>query len=235
MEVNYKIAKQHKGKPFLGEIELDLIINETVGLEIVENYQGNGFESQGQIIEVSSKGFIPWKHGIKSGIIYAYDKLCNIRGLIVKIKKTYGLATDTNPTILGYISSRAILDNLANFESDEQKMKIEKILFDSWLKDSSHIIDLFNHELSERILFEIDYLQMDISDSYLFARLINTKNSFELTSNSLFGGLPIKQEVTSPRATYDNGKPRMDIFAFRFKKRTDINLFKKGMIVELKE
>ena len=48
------------------------------------------------------------------------------------ILESNGLTTDTNPIILAYVSSRAILKEFANNESETDLNKIEEIVFNSW-------------------------------------------------------------------------------------------------------
>ena len=59
----------------------------------------------------------------------------------ITILECKGLSTDTNPIILSFVSSRAILKELKNLETKTQLDKFEKIVFNSWNSDFENLID----------------------------------------------------------------------------------------------
>ena len=141
IEGKYKVAKHKNGLPHYGEVILNIELTKNNDLELVENYQGNGWVRQGYEEIVPSKGYDQWKKGIQNGITYAYGKLKNNNGLKVIVVRASGLATDTNPTILGYAASRAILNKLENSENDEELKELEQLMFSSWNYDFDSVPD----------------------------------------------------------------------------------------------
>lgn len=128
----YKVGKQKNGLPHFGEVHLILDLTENKKLEIVEKYSGKGFYSQGYEEVIPEKGYDDWKQGIKHGITYAYSKLKNTNGLKVTIEQASGLTTDTNSIILGFVASRAVLNELENIESESELIQLEELVYSSW-------------------------------------------------------------------------------------------------------
>ncbi|MDO5978576.1 hypothetical protein [Flavivirga spongiicola] len=120
--------------PHLGKINLTLQPTDKNILEVEENYpdrKPSGF-SQGQAESISQEGYNDWKQGIRNGIEYAYNKLTNNSGLKIIIESAIGLTTDTNPTIIGFSASRAILYKLPNCESQTELELLEEMVYSSW-------------------------------------------------------------------------------------------------------
>ena len=143
------IRKVKNGLPHLGKTNLTLILTDKNTLEIEENYpeeKPSGF-SQGQAESISQEGYEDWKQGILNGIEYAYNKLTDNSGLKVIIESAYGLTTDTNPTIIGFSTSRAILDKLANCESQAELELLEEIVYSSWNYEFDAIPDFDNGKI----------------------------------------------------------------------------------------
>jgi len=140
----YKVAKIQQGNPYLGEVHLTIELTTNESLEIVENYQGNGFVSQGYEEVIAEKGEHTWKKGVLSGITYAYNKLIGNQGLKVTITRVSGLITDTNPTILGFAASRAILTKLEHTECKQDLAILENLVLNSWNDDFEAIPDFEN-------------------------------------------------------------------------------------------
>jgi hypothetical protein len=144
IESKYKVAKYKDGLPHYGEVILNIELTETNNLELIENYQGDGWISQGYEVIVPHKGYDQWKMGIQNGINYAYKKLKNNNGLKVTVVQASGLITDTNPTILGFSASRAILNKLENSENEEKFRELEHLMFSSWNYDFDSVPDFDN-------------------------------------------------------------------------------------------
>ena len=140
------VRKIKNGLPHLGKVTLILKLTEKGILEIEENYpekKSKGY-SQGQSEFVPKNGYEDWKKGIINGIEYAYSKLTDNKGLKIIIENAVGLSTDTNPTIIGFSASRAILEKLSNCESETEFEKLERMVFSSWNYQYDSIPDFKN-------------------------------------------------------------------------------------------
>ena len=143
------VRKIKNGLPHLGKVSLTLKLTEKGILEIEENYpekKSYGF-SQGQKESIPKEGYNDWKKGIRKGIEYAYSKLTENSGLKITIESAVGLSTDTNPTIIGFSASRAILEKLPNCESKTEPEKLEKIVYSSWNYEYDAIPDFKNESI----------------------------------------------------------------------------------------
>jgi hypothetical protein len=125
----YRVKKMVNGASFYAEIGLTITETENGTLEVCENYSGEVFSSQGSLEQIPENGYNDWKKGILAGIEYAFQKLKNNNGLKVTVNQASGLSTETNPVILGFAASRAILKELEHSESDEQLAQIEIYVF----------------------------------------------------------------------------------------------------------
>ncbi len=135
------VKKIKNGLPHFGEVYLIIELTQNNTLDIIENYSGSGFCSQGYLETVPEKGYDHWKKGVANGVKYAFSKLVNNNGLKITILEVSGLSTDTNPTILGYACSRAVLNKLINNESEAAHNEIEKLMFISWNYEYNSIPD----------------------------------------------------------------------------------------------
>jgi len=142
IESKYKLGTIKNGKPFLGEVILKIeLIPNSDKHEVIEKYNGKGFQSQGYAESIPQKGYNSWKKGVKIGIEYALRIINDYRKFKVTILKVNGLTTDTNPIILAYVSSRAILKEFEKKESEADLKKIEEIVFNSWNYEYDSQID----------------------------------------------------------------------------------------------
>jgi len=141
IESKHKVAKYKGGLPHYGEVMLHIEVTKSNNLELIENYQGDGWIRQGYEETVPNKGYDKWKKGIQNGISYAYAQLKNCSGLKVTVIQASGLITDTNPTILGFAASRAVLNKLENSENEEKCKELEHLTFSSWNYDFDSIPD----------------------------------------------------------------------------------------------
>ncbi|GAA0728469.1 hypothetical protein GCM10009430_37670 [Aquimarina litoralis] len=137
----YKVRKVKNGITQFGEIKLTIELIENNTLEIIENYNGKGFHSQGYIEILPKKGYDTWKKGISNGIKYAYSKIKSNTRLKVIIEEASGLSTDTNPTIIGFAASRALLSKFENNESEQKLAELEFFVTSSWKYDLDSIPD----------------------------------------------------------------------------------------------
>ena len=79
--------------------------------------------------------------------------------------------------------------------------------------------------------FEIEWA----SDKHLgtvIARRIGDKQ-FDVFDDSLLGGFPLLRQLDMPRKLDANGNPRMDLFAFYLRNKSDVDKFALGQTVEL--
>ena len=144
----YTVKKVKNGLPHWGAVQLTIELTASNTLEIIEKYAGAGFVGQGYLEVLPDKGYDDWKKGIVIGIKYAFSKLESNSGLKVIIEEASGLVTDTNPTILGYAASRAILNKLPNSESETEHEGIKKMVFRSWDYDY-HALPNFEKKMIE--------------------------------------------------------------------------------------
>lgn len=116
----YKVATVKNGIPFLGLIEI--LIHEV------------DQESNEKIIFKNSHFSIveKWNQGIIIGLKYALKKILHKKKFHITILNIEGLHSDTNPTILAYAASRAILVKFPHQESKLQHKRLEKLLYSSW-------------------------------------------------------------------------------------------------------
>ena len=82
-----------------------------------------------------------------------------------------------------------------------------------------------------RMRFKIEFA-LEPRIGAVFARHLDDAD-FTLVDGSTLGGIPIKPELTMPRALDADGNPRMDLFAFRPCVKADVERFVVGEIVEL--
>jgi hypothetical protein len=69
---------------------------------------------------------------MKVGINYAYSKIKNNIGLKITIEEASGLSTDTNPTIIGFAASRALLSKFENNETEQKLSQLDSFVSSSW-------------------------------------------------------------------------------------------------------
>lgn len=132
MEATYMVRHYKNRRPHYSEIKLHIETTTTNQLEIIENYSGKGFYSQGYMEIIPAKGYDLWKTGIHNGITYAYSKLKQKTGLKVTIVEAGGFSTDTNAIILGFVAARAILNNIENKETAAEFQLTENLMNTSW-------------------------------------------------------------------------------------------------------
>jgi hypothetical protein len=79
----------------------------------------------------------------------------------------------------------------------------------------------------------VEFIFRKPKPSYVIARHLAPGQYFSVESKSFLNNIEIKPILTSPRAAYENGELRFDLYAFYLAKSSDIEKFEKGMIVEL--
>jgi len=80
------------------------------------------------------------------------------------------------------------------------------------------------------IPFEVEAVV--VGSGIVLARRL-TECSFALGEEPKLGGVAIERVLSMPRALDANGKPRLDLFAFRPVAATDLAQFKVGEVLEL--
>lgn len=80
--------------------------------------------------------------------------------------------------------------------------------------------------------FRIEYLAKKEQPSYVFARQLDA-GDFLLTPSSRLGGVPIRQQISSPRSLTPDGKPDLTVFAFVLVAANDLPKLAVGQVVEL--
>ena len=140
-EQGFKFLKIKNGLPYFAIVTLEAkeIKSES---EIIENYSGAGFTSQGNFESIPKNGYDDWKIAARRGINFVLN-LSN-RNWRVTIHSIEGrIATDTNPTIVGYVTILALC-TFIGFELDETlKEELDRFVFKSWKEDNSFKIPDF--------------------------------------------------------------------------------------------
>ncbi|MBE8726956.1 hypothetical protein [Flavobacterium hungaricum] len=134
--LDFRWQKIKNGKPHFALINLEISPNDNQN-EIIEEYSGEGWIGMGYFASIPAKdvpgtaGFADWKKAVLKGLQFVFSK--TETHWSVRIKKVEGLiATDTNPTILGYATILAFCKQ-TNIELDPDLMKaIEDFTFRSW-------------------------------------------------------------------------------------------------------
>jgi len=145
----YRWTKFKNGIGSVALVTLEVEKNSVSKNEILEHYSGQGFTSQGYIEEVPETGCDSWKIAARHGLEYAFSLIDTY--WTVDIKKIEGrVATDTNPTIVGYTVLRAFLDKI-NFQLDDKQIEIlEDFVLSSWTKPYKELIpNFFNLTFTE--------------------------------------------------------------------------------------
>ena len=134
----------------LGFAMITLDVAESENNSITEQYSGQGWVGQGNILEVSESGFESWKMAARLGLEYAFT--LTGKHYSVQISKVEGLIiTDTNPTVIGYVTMRAFLNRVAYTMTDEEINTLEKFVAESWKKpyDKEFLPDFFSLTFKE--------------------------------------------------------------------------------------
>lgn len=151
IESKYKFGLLIKnGKPFYGEVVLKIESTPNmVEHQIIERYKGEGFITQGYVETIPKKGYNSWKEGVKNGVLYGLKMVTDNRTFKVTILAGNGLITHTNPIILAYVASRAILEKIEHRESVFELEKIKNLVFSSWNYEHDSQIDFKNFTIIE--------------------------------------------------------------------------------------
>ncbi len=138
----YRWTKIKNGVGSVAIVTLDVEQNLFETNQILEHYCGQGFTSQGNIEEVPENGYDSWKIAARHGLEYAFSLIDTC--WTVQINKMEGrIATDTNPTIVGYTVLRAFFDKI-NFQLTEKQIEIlEEFVLRSWTKPYKELIPNF--------------------------------------------------------------------------------------------
>ena len=145
----YRWTKIKNGIGSVAIVTLDVEPNSFGINQILEHYSGEGFTSQGYIEDVPENGYDSWKIAAKHGLEYAFSFI-NTHWRVHIIKIEGRIATDTNPTIVGYTVLRAFFDKI-NFQlTDKQIEVLEDFVLSSWTKPYKELIpNFFNLTFTE--------------------------------------------------------------------------------------
>lgn len=135
-KLDYRLLKIKNGKPFFAIINLEISSNDNQN-EIIEEYAGHGWVRIGDIESVPSKdvkgniGYEDWRKAVIKGLEFVFSK--TNKKWIVKVKKVEGrIATDTNPTIVGYATILAFCKQTDLELDSDLNNQIENFTFKSW-------------------------------------------------------------------------------------------------------
>lgn len=144
-KLDFKFLKVKNGKPFFAIINLEITKNESEN-EIIDEYTGVGWETQGNIESVPMKGYDTWKKAVRRGLEFVF--LHSSQKWKVTIKKVEGrVCTDTNPTIIGYTTILAFCQQTNLELAIDIKNKLEEFTFSSWENENdTKIPDFINLE-----------------------------------------------------------------------------------------
>ena len=145
----YRWTKFKNGIGSVAIVSIDVVPNSLKQNIIQEHYSGQGFTSQGNIEVVPENGYDSWKLAARHGLEYAFSLIDTY--WIVHINKIEGrVATDTNPTIVGYTVLRAFFDKI-NFQLNANQINIlEEFVLSSWTKPYKELIpDFFSLTFTE--------------------------------------------------------------------------------------
>ena len=140
--MDFKWQKLRNGKLYTARVNIDVRPGFLTRNEIIENLTGEGFRSQGVAECVPLNGYDSWKAGAKRGLDYGFtlvDK--NWRVVLNSIE---GFSTDTNPTVVGYVTLLAFLDQIQFRLDNEQSARLENFVFESWNKPEESIPDFIH-------------------------------------------------------------------------------------------
>ncbi|WP_264558954.1 hypothetical protein [Flavobacterium sp. N2270] len=143
--LDFRLLKVKNGKPFFAIINLEIMKNENQN-EIIEEYCGKGWTKQGDIENIPLKGYENWKKAVRNGLEFAFSK--SNEKWKVKIKKVEGrIATDTNPTIVGFATILAFCEQTKLKLDFDLKNEIENFTLKSWEnKNDERIPNFINLE-----------------------------------------------------------------------------------------
>lgn len=156
--LDYQWRKIKNGKPFFAIINLEISSNDNQN-EIIEEYNGEGWVGIGYLATIPAKdesgkaGFSDWRKAVIKGLEFVLSK--TETKWTVKVKKAAGLiATDTNPTILGYTAILAFCKQ-TNTELDSDLIQqLEDFTFRSWEnKNHEKIPNFTNLQYEDRSHF----------------------------------------------------------------------------------
>ncbi|MEM1122077.1 MAG: hypothetical protein AAGJ18_16650 [Bacteroidota bacterium] len=70
-------------------------------------------------------------------------------------------------------------------------------------------------------------------ECFVFAKCLEMQKIFSLTDQSKLGDIAISNFLSQPRATDKEGKPRLDLFAFKIRYKRDWEKMKENDVIEL--
>lgn len=128
---NYKYVEQKGGRGNFAYISL-VIEESDQRNSISENYNGQGFYSQGYTESVPTKGYDDWKKGAIDGLNQALKLTTKMYK--ITINAIEGLCTDTNSQTVAYTAFLALCSYL-NLEVEENvKKEFEERITQCWIE-----------------------------------------------------------------------------------------------------
>lgn len=128
-ESHFTIHCQKNGKPHLALINIKA--EKSDENQIIENYSGKGFTSQGAIEEIPENGCDEWKEAARRGIAFVLERTKN--NWIVTINTIGGrVFMETNPNTIGYATILALCEKTEVVLDDITLKKLNDMLYYSW-------------------------------------------------------------------------------------------------------
>lgn len=129
-EAEGNFLRQWKGKGYIARVTVRVNLSSETS-SIVTACSGDGWSGQGNIEEVSATGYDNWKAGAIAGIRYALET-ARCQNCSVIVTRILGIATDTNPTIVGAAAINAVWKAIDYIPSDLEQNQIEVLVLSSW-------------------------------------------------------------------------------------------------------
>lgn len=132
----YKWAKLQKGREYAAFITLEVIASsKSEDNEVIGEYAGKGFTSQGNFEEVPANGYDSWKKAVVYGLNYGFSKTDT--RWTVRVKSLWGrTGICTNPAIVAYTALRAFWARIHYAPSQQETERLENLVFASWETDT---------------------------------------------------------------------------------------------------
>lgn len=157
MEVSkseFVFSKMKNGKPHFAIVNIEA--EQSNENQVIENYSGRGFKSQGDIEEIQREGYDDWKEAVKRAIAFVLKR--TEQNWKITINNVAGrIFTDTNPTIISYTTILALTKKMGIILDDPTRTKLDEMVFDSWNHGDLTLPDLenFSFESSEILRGEV--------------------------------------------------------------------------------
>jgi hypothetical protein len=125
-----KFARWKGGRGFFAEVAVEVespSVTPGVELRLTES----GWILQCYIEDIPVTGDSAWNEGARIGAEYALS-VANTQSARVVITRIAGMATDTNPTVVGAATALAVWAGLSYTPTAEHIARFETVVFNSW-------------------------------------------------------------------------------------------------------